>query len=89
MSKYGAVVEYMTRDPEVGGSNPTVALFLSMNPDNIRGKYTLIYGNMYLKIPRHSKLRENSHLSMEICMWKFPDIQNMGNFPSDYGNIHM
>jgi hypothetical protein len=43
--------------------SPLQHLFSSMQPDNIRGKFTLIYGNVYVKIP---KLRENSHLSMKI-----------------------
>jgi hypothetical protein len=42
-------------------------LFSSMQPDNFRGKYKLIYGIVYVKIPRHTKLRENSHLSMGMC----------------------
>ena len=62
MSEYGAVVEYWWF------KSPQQHLFSSMQPYNIGVKYTYIYGNVYVKIPSHTKLLENSHLTMGMCM---------------------
>jgi hypothetical protein len=44
-----------------------------MHPDNIRGKYTSVYGNVYVKIPIGTKCGKISHRSMG----KFLEIQNV------------
>jgi hypothetical protein len=48
-----------------------------MHPDNIRGKYTSVYGNVYVKIPIGTKCGKISHRSMGTCVRKFLEIQNV------------
>jgi hypothetical protein len=69
MCECGAVVEYRGLDLKVGGWNPPWCTYFSscIQPIFI-GKYTSIYRNLYVKIPRHTKLRKNLHLSMGMCM---------------------
>jgi hypothetical protein len=54
MCECGAVVEYWALYLKVGGSNPPLLhLIFFMHPTNFIGKYTSIYSNVYVKIPRH------------------------------------
>ena len=57
-------------------------LFLSMHPDNIRGKYTSVYGNVYVKIPIGTKCGKISHRSMGTCVKKFLEITST-EFPGE------
>jgi hypothetical protein len=48
MSEYGSLVEYRYWDTKVGGSNLLAAPIFIHATRNIVGKYTLIYGNVYI-----------------------------------------
>jgi hypothetical protein len=41
------------------------------------GKFTSVYGNVHVKIPRRTKCEKNSHLSMGLCVGKFLEIENI------------
>jgi hypothetical protein len=48
-----------------------------MHPDNIRRKYTSVYGDVYVKIPIGKKCGKIFHRHMGTCVRKFLEIENV------------